>query len=218
MARPGSSRAGLAVQLRLGAGLSSERYVSERGWEKATLDACPVHGAAKCRFARHTPYERKSPPGTWIARYYCPDAHQTFSLLPDWLASRLPGTLAAAEDAVVAFEAAGTWEAAAERVRPDIGLAGCLRWVRRRVRAVYASLRTVAGLFPEVFAGFPTTVTAFRSRLGGVGLLIALREIAAASLASLPPPLGFGPRPLRRRPRATGNQQDPGPDPPAAHR
>lgn len=218
MARPGRSRAGLAVQLRFAPALSSETYVSDRGWEKATLVACPLHGAAGCRFARHTPYERKSPPGTMIARYYCRDGHQTFSLLPDWLATRLPGSLEAVEAANVAVEEGPTWEAAAERVRPDIEPAGGLRWLRRRVIAVRAGLRAVAGLFPDLFAGCPTTVTGFRARIGAPAVLIELREIAADCLGGLPPPLGFGPRPARRRARVTGNQQDPGPDPPEARR
>jgi hypothetical protein len=28
-----------------------------------------------------------------IARWYCPEGHRTFSLLPDFLAAKLPGSL-----------------------------------------------------------------------------------------------------------------------------
>ena len=38
----------------------------------------------------------------------------TYSLLPDWLAARLPGTLQGAEEAVAAAEAAASLSAAAD--------------------------------------------------------------------------------------------------------
>ena len=44
--------------------------------------------------------------GTLIARWYCRESHTTFSLLPDCLAARLPGTLDALEAAAVAAEEA----------------------------------------------------------------------------------------------------------------
>ena len=62
-----------------------------------------------------------------IARYYCPTARETFSLLPDCLASRLPGTLDAVETVVATVEAARSVEAAAEALRPDITLAAAVR-------------------------------------------------------------------------------------------
>ena len=37
---------------------------------------------------RHGTYPRRTPTGMRIARYYCPTAHETFSLLPDCLATR----------------------------------------------------------------------------------------------------------------------------------
>jgi hypothetical protein len=47
-----------------------------------------------------------------IARYYCPTAHETFSLLPDCLASRFPSDLDDLERVVIHVEAARSVEAA----------------------------------------------------------------------------------------------------------
>jgi hypothetical protein len=211
-------RAGHAVQLRFATELSSEEYVSERGWQKAILEKCPVHGRGGCSFARHTPYARKTPPGALIARWYCSEAHQTFSLLPDCFCSRLPGPLVDVDAAVRTYEAASTWEAAADQLQPDTGLQAVLRWLRRRVASVHAALHAVIGLHPDRFAGCSPTLAAFGAVLKVPCVLVALREIAAASLDRLPPPLGFGPRPARRWSRSTPLQQDSGPDPPAPHR
>ena len=67
-------------------------------------------------------YARVSPPGTLIARWYCPEGHCTFSLLPDCLAARLTGTLAEVEAVVLAFEQAPSREAACGVLRLDIDL------------------------------------------------------------------------------------------------
>ncbi|MDE0442808.1 MAG: hypothetical protein OXL38_11875, partial [Gammaproteobacteria bacterium] len=75
-------------------GLSGEQYVKAQGWRHATLARCPNHPGGGCSLARHGTYARKTPPGTRVARWYCPESHTTFSLLPDCLAARLPGTLA----------------------------------------------------------------------------------------------------------------------------
>ena len=97
--------------------------------------------------ARHGTYERKTPQGVRVARWYCPQSHTTFSLLPDCLAARLPGTLEVLEAVVVAAEGARSLEAAANEVRPDaIELPGAMRWVRRRVRLVHNALARVIGL------------------------------------------------------------------------
>ena len=60
------------------------------------------------------------PPGTLIARWYCPPGQQTFSLLPDCFAARLSGTLEAVEAAVEHLEQVGTQEAAVASLRTDI--------------------------------------------------------------------------------------------------
>lgn len=206
------------MQLRFTTRLSSEEYVSERGWEQATLDRCPEHPEGGCGFARHTPYERKTPPGTLVARWYCPAGHQTYSLLPDCLASRLPGSLAEVEGVVREVEAGGTFEAAAAKLRPDIELQGALRWLRRRVAQSSAAARAVIGLLPERLAGCAPTLTSIAAALDVPCALIALREIARAWLASLPPSLGFGPRPTPRWSRPTPIQQQTGPPPPPSPR
>jgi hypothetical protein len=182
------------------------------------LKHCPLHPEGGCEFARHTPYERVSPPGCLIPRWYCRTAHTTFSLLPDFLCSRLTGTLAEVEAVVAAVEAAPTQEAASEAVRRDIELPGALRWLRRRVRLVHAGLAAAIGLLPDVLAGCQPTVMSVRSVLGAEVALVSLRSAVAPQLGVLPPPLGFGPRPLRRRPSSTAVQQEPGPDPPSGKR
>jgi len=202
------------VQVRFATGLTSEEYVTQEGWLSATLPCCPLHPEGGCGFARHTPYERVDPPGCLIARWYCRPAHTTISLLPDFLCSRLTGTLAEIEAVVVAVEAAPSLEAASETVRPDIELPGALRWMRRRVLLVHAGLAAAIGLLPGILAGCKPTVTSVRSPLGG-NVLVSLRWALSPHLAALPPPLGLGPRPLRRRPSSTVIQQETGPDPPS---
>ena len=90
-----------------------------------------------------------TPRGLRIARWYCPEGHRTFSLLPDFLAARLPGLLASIEDAVAAAFSAKSMEAAADTQRGlDVTLPSAVRWLRRRVRAVEAVLEAVSRLVP----------------------------------------------------------------------
>ena len=126
--------------------------------------------------------------------------------------------LADVEAVVAAAEGAPTREAASETVRPDIELPGALRWVRRRTKLVHAGLAAVIGLLPGLLAGCKPTVSSLRSALGTENALVYLRAAVAPHLAALPPPLGFGPRPVRRSPSPTALQQEPGPDPPSAAR
>lgn len=211
----GTVRAGLdTVQLRFATGLTSEEYVKQKAWLNASLPRCPFHPAGGCGFARHTPYERVEPAGAFVARYYCPTAHVTFSLLPDCLASRLSSTLAEVEAVVTQAERAKTQEAAALKLRPDIGTQGGLRWIRRRVAAVAAVLLAVKGLRPDVFAGRQPTLDEFRDALGVEAVLPRLREVAGDQLRSLPPPVGFGPRPSSQNTGPPRAQQEAGADPP----
>ena len=204
------------MQLRYATGLTGEEYVTQKGWLSATLPCCPLHPEGGCGFARHTPYERVDPPGCLIARWYCRPAHTTISLLPDFLCSRLTGTLAEVEAVVVAVEAAPSLEAASATVRPDIeDLPSALRWMRRRVRLVHAALAAAIGLLPGLLAVCEPTVSSVRSTLGVESALVFLRWALPEHVAALPPPVGFGPRPLRRRPSSTAIQQDQGPDPPS---
>ena len=206
------------MQVRHATGLTSEEYVKQEAWRFARLERCPFHPAGGCGLARHGTYERVSPPGCLIARWRCPPARTTISLLPDFLCARLSGTLAEVEAAVGVAEAGPTREAASEAVRPDVELPGALRWLRRRTRLVHAGLAAVVGLLPGLLAGREPTVTSVRSVLGPESALVRLRAEVAPHLAALPPPLGFGPRPACRRPSPTALQHDPGPDPPSAAR
>jgi len=155
-----------------------------------------------------------------VARYYCPKARTTFSLLPDCLASRLSSTLVEVEEVVVAAEAAASLEQAAVELRPDIGTQGGVRWLRRRLRPVRVALLALATLLPEVLGGDGSpTLTGLRATLGPeMPALVRLRDLAGAQLGSLPPPLGLGPRTEARRSRRHAFQHEAGPDPPGEHR
>ena len=176
---------------------------------------CPLHPRGGCRFTRHGAYQRKSPSGTLIARWYCPQGHRTFSLLPDHLAARFPGTLSEIEQVVVTVEQASSLETAADTLRSDpVTLPSAIRWVRRRVRLVRPLLTIVVGLLPQLLLGCVPTIAALRVRLACPQVLLALRERANAHLQALAPPLGL------RHPSYAGGehqsrlQQHMGPDPP----
>lgn len=202
------------MQVRHATGLTSEDYVKQEAWRFARLERCPFHPEGGCGFARHGTYARVSPSGCRIARFYCRPAQATVSLLPDFLCARLTGALDEVEAAVATAEGASSQEAASEALRRDVELPGALRWVRRRLRLVRAGLSAVIGLLPGLLAGREPTVTSIRSALRAEMALLCLRAVAAPHLATLPPPLGFGPRPARRRPSPTASQQEVGPDPP----
>lgn len=165
--------------------------------------------------ARHGTYSR-SPSGTHIARWYCPESHTTFSALPDCLPARLPGTLVELEDVVAVAEQAVSLEAAANQLRPDpVLLPGALRWLRRRVQRVHRCLILVIGLLPAQLARCEPRILSVRARLGSDTALMVLRA-AAIPLQVLPPPLGFSPPPHRPAQPIIANQQRTGPDPPPA--
>jgi len=163
---------------------------------------------------RHGTYTRVKPAGTHVARWYCPEGHTTFSLLPDCLAARLSGSLTEVEAAVDCVEQSATFEAAADQLRLDIELPGALRWTRRRSKPVHAALTIIKGLRPDWFGDCAPTLASFRERLGVNTVLPALREIAAAHLGFLPPPLGFRPPAGMGGAPGRGHQQEMGPDPP----
>ena len=205
------------VQLRYETGQTGEQYVTARGWRDASLERCPNHPHGDCSMARHGTYERLTPPGARIARWYCPESHTTFSLLPDCLAARLPGTLDAVEAVVVAAEGARSLEAAANALRPDgIELPGAMRWVRRRVRLVHGVLVRVVGLLPDRLAGCPATMAAVRTCLASDRALMDLRHLVAGQLAALPAPLGFQAGGIGVGDHHGVFQHSMGPDPPPA--
>jgi hypothetical protein len=202
------------VQLRFECELTGEEYVSQHAWRNASLPRCPLHPQGDCGFARHGTYERRSPPGTLIARWYCRQGYRTFSLLPDCLAARLPGTLVELEALVRGVEQARSLEVACADLRLEIELPGVLRWVRRRVQSVHAALHLLKGILPERFEGCESTLGGFAACLGVEAVLVRLRQIAAPYLGFLPAPLGLRPRQARRGEHKEGPQQPAGADPP----
>jgi hypothetical protein len=204
------------VQLRFECPLTGAEYVSQQAWLNASLPRCPLHPHGGCRLARHGTYERVSPPGTRVARWYCPEGHCTFSLLPDCFAARRSGTLTEVEAVVRAAEQAPSLETLCREQRLDIELPGALRWVRRRVQDVHAALAALKGLLGEPLLRVEPTVTAFAAHLEVEAVLVVLRGIAAPWLGALPAPLGFAPRASGARPAPTRSQHRAGPDPPGS--
>ena len=207
------------MQLRLESTLTFEQYVTERAWEQATLAACPLCKPGTCHLQRLAPYMRKIPAVAFVARYYCPEQHTTFGLLPDFYASRMPGTLDDIEQAAATAELAPSVEHAAAQLRPAespdaVTLGAAVAWLRRRLVLVRALLVTVIGLLPDRFAGLGLWVRMWRERLGTSRVLVALREICAQQLYALPRPLGLNPRVPVAQPRRRGRQQSTGTDPP----
>lgn len=153
-----------------------------------------------------------------IARYYCPESHTTYSLLPDCLSSHFRGDLGDVEEVVVIVEASGSVESAADVLRPiDISLPSAVRWVRRRLAPVRAALLAIFTLLPDLFAGSMPSVGEARRILCTPSALPSLRELSADRLGVIPPPLGFGPRVKprrRRRHRRERRQHKVGADPP----
>ena len=207
------------MQLRYETGLTSEEYVKTEAWRDARLERCPNHPHGGCSVASHGTYERKTPPGARVPRWYCRESHTTIGLLADCLAARLPGTLDALEAVVVVAEEAGSLEEAADEVRcPEdedaIELPGAVRWIRRRLKLVHNALVRVIGLIPEKLAGCAPTMSAVRERLESDSALMELRGLVAGQLQTLPAPLGFQPHGIDVGNRKPQFQQRAGPDPP----
>lgn len=220
MARRGSRprRAG-RVQLRYASQLTFEAYVRARAWEQASLDVCPICPTGECRPERHGTYVRKFPEVARVARFYCPSSGATISMLPDFYASRMPGTLPEIEEVVVRTEEAASIEIAANEIRPGdvaeaVTLPVAIRWVRRRITAAHSALITVRGLLPALSEHCEATVRSFRVELATGNVLVALRRLCEAHLHVLPAPLGLVPPTVHRR-RCRRRQQSMGPDPPA---
>jgi hypothetical protein len=211
----------LVVQLRYETKLASEDYIRQEAWESASLESCPLHPKGRCGLRKLGYYDRAEPAGLRVARWYCPQGHRTFSLLPDFAAARVSSTLAEIEQVVERFEQRRRAEdtnneGAAAIVRPDIDRASAVRYVNCRRRWAQAAFAIVIGLLPEIFAGCEPSLASLRSALG-VGVpfvLVHLREIAAAHLHQLPAPLGFGPLPKAREINLRAHPHNSGPAPP----
>ena len=205
------------MQLRYQTGLTGEQYVRAQAWRAARLERCPNHPHGGCSLARHGTYTRKTPRGTRIARWYCPESHTTISLLPDCLAARLPGELDELEAVVAHAEQAPSLAAAANALRRDaVELPGAMRWVERRVRLVHHVVSIVIGLLPEPLARCIAEMGAVRARLETEAALRALRTLVAQQLPVLPAPLGFHPHRLEATNRTRARQHKMGSDPPPA--
>jgi hypothetical protein len=203
------------MQLRFETALAGEAYVAEQAWRTADLPRCPLHPRGGCAFARHGTYARKTPTGVRIPRWYCPQGHRTFSLLPDFLASHLSGSLHAVEIVVSHAEQCASMETAANALRiDDITLPSAIRWVRRRVRLVHDALLRVHRWFPQYFGDGEASVTALRDRLPGRSALVHLREAVAPYLRALPSPVGFALHSACSNHDRSPLQHKKGPDPP----
>jgi hypothetical protein len=221
-ATAGTHRRPGEVQQRLATKLSFEEYVTSRAWKQASLNACPFCAPGSCRFHRLGTYLRKVPAVAFVTRYYCPESHTTIGLLPDFYASRMPGTLDDIEETVTAAEVASV-EVAANAQRPAeapdaVTLGAAIAWVRRRMAMVRTLLVTVAGLFPEALAGVGGSIRGLRERLGTSRALVALREICERHLYALRRPLGLNPRVPPTHPRDRAHQQSTRPAPASSDR
>lgn len=158
-----------------------EAYISAREWTVANLPACPLHPEGGCGIARHGSYARAKPAGVRVARWYCPRGHCTFSLLPHFLAARMPGLLVEIEEAFAAATRLPSIEATASSIRdPEISLTSAVRWLRRRILPVRRAIQALRDANTET----PLVADA--------GFLTRLRlDLDGSDLAHLPAPLGF---------------------------
>jgi len=202
------------LQLRFATDLSVDQYIKGKAWKDAKLNHCPLHPQGGCKFAGHGTYSRKFPDGVKIARWYCPNGHETFSMLPDCLSSRLPGTLMEVETVINQIESSPSQEAAANNIRLDISLPGALRWMRRRLFLIRSTLILLIVLLPSLPGNCQPTLSFFRSVLGIEFVLPHLRKLVSSYLDILPPPLGFGPRPETKKSKKSYFQHQTGTDPP----
>jgi len=202
------------VQVAYQTGVTSDTYVKQRAWQKASLQQCPLHPQGGCGLARHGTYCRSTVPGVRVARWYCRKAKTTISLLPSFLAARLAGTLDEVEEAVAASEGTLPLEVVAGQLRPDIELPGALRWLRRRRNAVSVALLAAVTLVPAL-GGCDLSIKAVRDRLGTTSALVELRRLCSGQLAQMAAPIGFAHHRPRRDDRAESFQHKTGADPPS---
>ena len=179
------------MQIRYPEQLTEKEYREQQAWHNIQLACCPFHPKGGCGFARHGTYPRKFPEYCLVARWYCPEKRCTISMLPDFFASRFPGTLDEVEHVVNVAEQSTSQEQAAESLRPDITLPSGLRWLRRRLKYVREILNILTGL---LCTECPADLTSFRQKYGVQRVLSSLRSLCSEHLQSLPPIVGFGPR------------------------
>jgi hypothetical protein len=178
---------------------AADRYVADRAWQRAILCECPFHPEGGCGLHKLGTYTRVEPVGTRVARFWCPRARQSISVLPAFLAARMSGTLDAIEAVVATVEQVGSAAAAVEQVHPQdqrraVGHACALRSIRRRLRAVRAVLVALVTWLPEQLCGVAPTLGAVRLALGTERALLAVRELLAPQLHAMSTPVGLRPR------------------------
>ena len=118
-----------------------------------------------------------------------------------------------AETVIHDVENAPSQEAAVYDLRIDVGLAGVLRWIRRRLFLIHTTLTLLTKLLP-VLQDCRPCISSFKTVLGVEYVLPSLRMHAEAYLYILPPPVGFGPRPQRKKGKKPPFQHKTGTDPP----
>ena len=200
------------MQLLFPTDCTSAEYLKGKLWLTVDPPACPFckapSGDSKqepCGLVRHGFYDRVEPEGTRIRRFRCPSTGRTVSLLPAFLLSHRRGRVKSVEDTVAKVEGRQrehrertgkrlAQSQLAEWLRPDIGLAGGLRWLRPRLQVVQVFLLCVRSLHPQDCPPSPQAgVCEFRVFFGTERVLAELRRLAECELHRLPRPLGLGP-------------------------
>lgn len=196
---------------------ADEDELKQANHEEATLNQCPLHPTGGCGFTRHGYYKRKRPEGLRIPRWYCRLGRTTFSLIPDFAATRFSSSLAEFERSVREAEQicrrTASLELAARILRPDISRASAVRWLRRRRQRLGQVLNAAAGIV-LVLLGAQPTLSQFAQRLGAPhdGVLLALRKHEAMPLVATSVPVGFDHRRRARTAPAFGRQHKMGAD------
>lgn len=192
--------------------MTSDEYVSERGWQRATLDSCPVHPESNCGLRAHGSYARKHPVRLRVARWYCATGQVTFSLLPQFLAAGFSATLPELEAAAAVSERASSISEAARQLRPELEERSAARWLRRRLSAISKGLTALVTSLPELTGAAPT-LSAVGTRLGVAAgeTLVALRRVSSSLLSAVPTPLGLRHRRTAERNGAEALQHAMGP-------
>jgi hypothetical protein len=131
-----------------------------------------------------------------IPRFLCPVTRRTISLLPEFMACKLTGTLADLEKAVTVAEEARTQADAIRVLRPDdvvfsVVLSPAKRWLRRRQRWVAKTLRAAVTLLALDISA-PLTLAKVRAHLGVGVVLLELRRRTARQIQALAAPVGLG--------------------------
>ena len=178
------------MQIRYSVNVSASEYNKQKLCEKAELNQCPIHPEGGCGIRRHGTYARKWPIKLKIPCWYCRAAHTLISLLPDFLPSRLSGTLKQVEKVVLEAQKYPSLESAAENIRPNIELPGAVRWLRRRIKYVTQILTRGAGILPQFgFKNLKQLQKTFKIDF----VLPYLREILETHLHKLPHIIGLIP-------------------------